>query len=94
MADYVIKADSGYDSIPVSDFGEQTLDFNNATFVEIEIPAGGTSTEPKSLWESTGGYVRKYGSGNNIQLPYKTMLRERGDRHLARSQRGDGTGDR
>lgn len=73
MADYVIKADSGYDSIPVSDFGEQTLDFNNASFVEIEIPAGGTSTEPKSLWESTGGYVRKYGSGNNIQLPYKTM---------------------
>lgn len=73
MSEYIIRADDGYNAVPVSDIGQSTINFDTVTFTSEDIVAGGTTTDPVKLWEGNGGYIRAYGSGNNVNLQVHSM---------------------
>ncbi len=65
MGQYVINGASGYDSIPVSDFGEQEPSYASIALLGIEVDAG-TSTNPVTLWKGHGGQIDCYTAGGGL----------------------------
>ena len=74
MAEYVITASAGYPSVPVTNIETAELDFTFIGFTSVEIEEGGTTADPKKLWEGNNGFIHAVGSGNNISLPVRSMF--------------------
>ena len=64
MGQYVIKGASGYDSIPVSDFGEESPSYSSIALLGVDVDAG-TATDPETLWKGHGAQIDCYASGGS-----------------------------
>ena len=64
MGQYVIKGASGYDSIPVSDFGEESPSYSSIALLGVDVDAG-TAQDPETLWKGHGAQIDCYASGGS-----------------------------
>lgn len=62
MGQYVIKGDSGYDSIPINDFGDQQPSYTSLSLLSVPVDAG-TASDPVKLWKGKGCEVKCYSAG-------------------------------
>ena len=65
MGAYVINGASGYDAIPVSDFGEEQPSYSSIALLGIPVEAG-TATDPVTLWKGHGGQIDCSVIGGNL----------------------------
>lgn len=73
MGEYVINGNSGYDSIPVNDFGDQQPTYTAISLLSIPVDIG-TASDPAILWKGKGCEVKCYASGGGMAAyPIKRM---------------------
>lgn len=72
MGQYVINGDSGYNSIPVSDFGNQSPTYSSVALLGIPVDPG-TSTNPITLWKGKGAKINCYAQGADFIYPIDRM---------------------
>lgn len=75
MSEYVVKADDGYENLYINDlYGQSTPDMSQCVYSTIDFEIG-TSSDPKTLWSGSGGYVKSSGGigGGMYGVPYNRM---------------------